>query len=486
MSIEGGLIVAFDGEEHRLIRDGIIIIEGDRITHVGKTNSGEVEERIDARGKLIVPGFINSHSHIIGSPIGKLFRGDGSSRQFYNSDLFEFYFNLRPTSEEAKLIAIFSIVEMLKSGVTTMVDMGLVDKIGPQEAVSLVGEMGIRAYLLKGHNSGMWYTPDGTRVEYENFDGKIWEEEPGLKKLEESINFIKEFNGAYENRIKTLLYPTQTDTCSPKLLKETRKAANKLKIGISIHLAQSVMEFEQIMRRYGMTPVGFLKGVDLLGPDLIAGHVIMLSDHSKIPYADPFEKDLKTLSETKTTVAHCPTTFSRYGIALESYSKYIRNGINVCIGTDTFPQDIVREMRMVATVSKIMEGEPSVATSRDIFNSATIIGAKALGREDVGRIEPGAKADISIINLKTFNMTPVRDPVKNLIMCANSSDVDTVFVDGEKLVENGKVKGVEEKFLLEKMQKISEKVCERFSEYHWDHKSLEELKPQTFQFWERD
>lgn len=484
IAIEGGLIVAFDGKKHRLLRDGIIIIEGDRIKHVGKTYSGGIEERIDARGKLIVPGFINTHSHISASPNGKLFRGDGSSRQFYNTDLIEYLFNLRPTSEEAKTIAEFSIVEMLKSGNTTIIDMGLVDKVSPQEAVSLVGGMGIRAYLLKGHVSGKWYTTDGTRVEYENFDGRKWNEEPGIKKLEESITFIKEFNGVYQDRIKSLLYPEGIDDCSPRLLRETREAANKLKVGIETHAAQSVCGFEEIMRRYGKTQIGFLKDIGFLGSDVILGHAVMVSGHSRLPYTDPWEKDIKIISETGTSIAHCPTVFSRYGIALESYSKYLRNGINVSIGTDTFPQDIIREMGMAATISKIIERESSVATAGDVFNSATIMGAKALGREDIGRIESGAKADISIINLKTFNMTPVRDPIKNLIMSANSSDVETVFVDGKKLVENGEVKGVKEKVLLEKVQKVAEKVWERFSDYHWNHKTLEELKPQTFQFWD--
>jgi len=136
--------------------------------------------------------------------------------------------------------------------------------------------MGIRAYLLRMYSSGRWYTPDGKRVLYENFDGENWDEEPGFKGLDECVGFIKDYDGSAEGRIRCLLGPSTADACSPALLRESRKHADEMGVGLQTHVSQSVVEFQEIMRRYGRTPIEFLHDVGLLGPDLIAGHSILI------------------------------------------------------------------------------------------------------------------------------------------------------------------------------------------------------------------
>jgi cytosine/adenosine deaminase-related metal-dependent hydrolase len=207
-------------------------------------------------------------------------------------------------------------VEVLKSGCTTLVELGSPNSLGNKESVELVDKMGIRAYLLRTYSSGRWYTPDGMRVLYENFDGEAWEEDPGFKELEESIEFIKEYDGSVDGRVKCLFGPSTVDTCSPSLLRESRRYANEMGVGIQTHVSQSIVEFHEIMRRYGMTPIEFLNDVGLLGPDLIAGHSILIGGHSKIGYADPWRNDIWLLAKTRTTVAHCPLVFARYGVAM--------------------------------------------------------------------------------------------------------------------------------------------------------------------------
>jgi cytosine/adenosine deaminase-related metal-dependent hydrolase len=479
--VKGGHIVAFDGKEHRILKDGIVVLEDDRIKFVGKSYKGSFDRMINASKSLVSPGFIALHSHICGGhgETGK--RGDGSRRQLYNSDLFDR--GLPRTVESSKAASELNIVEVLKSGCTTLVELGSPNSLGNKESVELAEKMGIRAYLLRTYSSGSWYTPDGNKVFYKNFDGENWNEEPGFKELDESISFIKEFNGSAEGRIRCLLGPSTVDMCSPELLKETRNQANEMRVGIQTHVSQSVVEFQEIMRRYGKTPLEFLHDVGLLGSDLIAGHSILISGHSKVGYADPWRRDIKLLAQTGTSVAHCPQVFARYGIAMESYAKYLMEGVNIGIGTDTYPMDIVREMGLAATISKIIEGEPRVATSRDIFNSVTLNGAKALMRDDLGRIAPGCKADIVIIKLNSINMSPVRDPIRNLVMSGNNSDINTVIIEGKIVVEDGKVPGIVEEKLAENLQREQEKVWDMISSHDIFGRTIDELTIPSFKKW---
>ncbi len=243
-------------------------------------------------------------------------------------------------------------------------------------------------------------------------------------------------------------------------------------------------EFQEIMRRYGRTPIEFLHDVGLLGPDLIAGHSILIGGHSKVGYADPWRRDIKLLAQTETTVAHCPLVFARYGIAMESYARYLMEGVNIGIGTDTYPMDIIREMGLAATISKIVEGEPRVATSRDVFNSVTLGGARALGRMDLGRITQGCKADIVIIKLDSINMSPVRDPIRNLVMSGSNGDVTTVMIDGKIVVEDGRVPGIDEERLAENLQREQERVWGMLPSHDVFGRNVDEITVPSFKDWE--
>ena len=481
-AIDGGYIVAYDGEEHRILRDGTVVVEDDEISYVGRSYTGPVDCKIDARKSLVSPGFIALHSHICGGHGETGRRGDGSRRQLYNSDLFDRAFPR--TRESSRAAAELNYVEVLKSGCTTLVELGSPNGLGNKESVELADEMGIRAYLLRMYSSGRWYTPDGKRVLYENFDGESWDEEPGFKGLDESVEFIKEYDGSADGRIRCLLGPSTADACSPALLRESRKQADEMGVGLQTHVSQSVVEFQEIMRRYGRTPVEFLHDVGLLGPDLIAGHSILIGGHSKVGYADPWRRDIKLLAQTGTTVAHCPLVFARYGIAMESYARYLMEGVNIGIGTDTYPMDIIREMGLAATISKIVEGEPRVATSRDVFNSVTLGGARALGREDLGRIAPGCKADIVIVKLNSVNMSPVRDPIRNLVMSGSNGDVTTVLIDGKIVVEGGRLPGIDEERLAENLQREQERVWGMLPSHDVFGRNVDEITIPSFKDWE--
>ncbi|MFC1803502.1 amidohydrolase family protein, partial [Thermoproteota archaeon] len=156
VGVEGGLIVAFNGKEHRLLENGIIVFEDTKIIHIGKSYSGHLDKKIDARKRLVIPGLINIHSHFASNPYSKSYRGDGSSKAVFNSDLFDrgIAFGASITKEDYMHSIRFSLARQLKSGITTVVEMGSVDALGEKIAVDLAGDSGIRAYLSKEIRSG--------------------------------------------------------------------------------------------------------------------------------------------------------------------------------------------------------------------------------------------------------------------------------------------------------------------------------------------
>lgn len=267
---------------------------------------------------------------------------------------------------------------------------------------------------------------------------------------------------------------------SPRLLEETRKAADELGVGISIHNSETLLEFNQIVQTHGVTPVEYLWNCGLLAPDVILGHCLFTSVHGATTYSGG--RDLELLAESGATVAHSPLVFARRGMALESFQRYLNAGVNMAMGTDTYPQDIIGEMRLASLVCKIVERDYFTGSSRDVFNAATLGGAKGLGREDLGRLAPGAKADILIIDLQRPHFGGVKDPIRALVNCAVGDDVERVIVDGKTVVEDGRVVGVDQDRLMRDVQVESEKIWAGFQQWDQQERSVDELSPPSFEF----
>ena len=275
-----------------------------------------------------------------------------------------------------------------------------------------------------------------------------------------------------------MLFPYQVDTCSPALLRATRQAADELGVGIEIHAGQNLLEFHEILRRHSMTPVEYLADTGLLGPDAIVGHCIISTAHHLA--ALPGGRDLEILARSGASVAHCPLVFARRGNALESFSKFRRAGVNVGLGTDTYPRDLISEMRWAANLCKIAERDFTAGTAAEVFTAATLGGAAALRRPDLGRLAPGAKADVVLINMRSLRMGPYRDPIKALVQCGTGDDVDQVIVDGRTVVEAGRVVGVDEDKLLAAAQAEADRLWSSVPEWHWQGLTADELSPPSF------
>jgi cytosine/adenosine deaminase-related metal-dependent hydrolase len=471
-AITASHIIAYDGQEHRHLEDGVVVYEGNTIIYIGKHYPAPVDQTIDATGKVVTPGFINTHAHLAGSPLDKSFIEDRGNPQFYMSGLFE-YLPARSgamSTEDTQACVDYSMVELLRSGTTTIMEMG-----GAGEYVAAqAGQIGLRAYVGQMYRSGGWYTPDGKQVCYD------WDEAAGEAGLQRAIEFIEKHRGSYNDRIRGFLSPSQVDTCTEALLKDTLRAAERLDVPMQIHVSQSVLEFQEMLRRHGKTPMAWLRDLGFLQPRTILGHAIILGGSSWTNYPPG---DLQIIADHGCSVAHAVWVFARRGIAMESFQRYLDMGINMTLGTDTCAQNIIQAMRWAAVVSKIVGRQTEIATARDVFNAATLGGARALGRDDLGRLAPGAKADMLIFAGETLNMAPLRDPVKNVVYYAEMQDLDTVLIDGRVVVEDRQVLGADERQVVRNLQRAGERMWPRMAEHDWDSRDVDALSPLTFPKW---
>jgi len=472
--IDASHVIAYQDGGHRHLQDGVVVIDGNEIVHVGPQESWRqpVDETIDASGMIVTPGFINTHAHLYESPLDKSFVEDLGRRQFYLSGLFE-YLPVRSAAMDdaaAHACLAFSMAELLRTGTTTVMEIGSYG----EEAVRQAGRVGMRLYMGLGYRSGRWYTDDGKTVQY------AWVEEAGRRNMERAVRFIEEHDGAQNGRIKGFLSPSQVDTCSEDLLRRSRQAATSLGVPMALHTSQSVNEFQEMTRRHGVTPIEWLRDIGFLGPDVILGHAIVVAPGSWTNWAGD---DVGILAETGTNVAHCVWVFARRGIAMESFARYLARGVNMTLGTDTCPQSMIEGLRYTAVVSKIVDRQTEVATAADVFNAATLGGAKAIGRDDLGRIAPGAKADLLLWKGASLFMTPLRDPIRNIVYSAAAEDLDTVLIDGEVRLRDGQIPGVDLASLTRDLQAAGERMWANVPKGDWAGRSIDELAPQTFPAW---
>jgi cytosine/adenosine deaminase-related metal-dependent hydrolase len=230
--------------------------------------------------------------------------------------------------------------------------------------------------------------------------------------------------------------------CSPELLQETLVAARRHDLRIQVHVAEYVPEVEMVRERYGETPVGLLHRIGFLGPDIVLGHCVYTSGHPDVG-GDP-GRDLSLIADAGSSVAHSPRLFFASGRALHSLPRYLDHGVNVGIGCDTWPSDIIEEMRLAWFMGKQTSRTAERPTCHEVFAAATVGSANALGRQDLGRLASGAQADLVCVDLSHYHYGPVLDPVRSLVLFGRGQDVDTVFVAGQRVVEDGRVLNADE------------------------------------------
>ncbi|MBI2532005.1 MAG: amidohydrolase family protein, partial [Deltaproteobacteria bacterium] len=262
------------------------------------------------------------------------------------------------------------------------------------------------------------------------------------------------------------------------LLRESVAAAKELDVPIHIHAGGNLREFLQILNTYRKPVVEYLAATGILGPRTTIGHMAITGGHSRVDY--PRGDELKLLAQSGATVGHCPRKCAKMAFAMESFDQYLAAGVRIGLGTDTYPLDIVAEMRYASLISRLVDKNASGARPADVFNAATIGGATALGRDDLGKIAPGAKADLVIINLRTTRYGPVRDPINALVEYGSGADVETVIVDGEVVVENGRSARINDEELFAQAETGATRAWDNWAARDWNGRTVEQIIPPAF------
>ncbi|HEU5322361.1 MAG TPA: amidohydrolase family protein, partial [Methylomirabilota bacterium] len=365
----------------------------------------------------------------------------------------------------------FSMAELLRGGVTTVMEIG-----GEGDyVVERAAHYGLRVYMGLAFRSGRWLTRDGKRVEWE------WDEAAGRQGLERAVEFHKRYDGAHGDLVRCFFSPSQIDTCTADLLRDAKRHADETRRPYQVHTSQSVVEFNEMLARHGKTPVAWMAELGVLGPNTILGHALIVGGSS---WTNHPAGDVRIMADHGASVAHAVWVFARRGVVMESFARYKAAGVNMSLGTDTSPQSVIEAMRWAAICSKITERNTEATTAADVFDAATLGGARALGRDDLGRIAPGAAADLVLWKGASWGMTPLRDPIKNIVYNAADEDVDRVYVDGRLVVDGGRVLAADEGAILAALQASGERMWPRMAKSDWAGRSADQLSPQTYADWD--
>ncbi|MEM0905830.1 MAG: amidohydrolase family protein [Pseudomonadota bacterium] len=460
-------VVYRDGA-HRYEKNIDIAFDGGVITHVGPSYDGPADETIDAQDALVSPGFVNIHSHPSSEAMNKGFLDELGSPRLYMSSLYEFMPLFRPDAQGQKACVEVTLSELLQSGVTTLVDLS----VAWDGWIDTMALSGMRGVLAPMYRSARWFTKNGHVVEYE------WDEAAGRAAMESALSIVDAAQRHESGRLSGMVAPSQIDTCTPELIKDSAGAAADRGVKLQIHAAQSVVEFHEITRRHGRTPIEWLDDLGVLKEGSIIGHGIFLNDHPFLQW--PQARDFERLKESGVAVAHCPTVFQRRGITMNTVGRYLRNNIPLGIGTDTYPHNMLDELRTALYLSRVISGDPFDLRTSDIFNAATVGGASILGRDDIGRLAVGAKADLFLADITDPAMRPLRDPLRSLIYIAQERAVRTVFVDGRKVVEGGKALAFDLEDALDRLEAAQRRAEETFKSLDFKGRTHDEASPYVF------
>jgi 5-methylthioadenosine/S-adenosylhomocysteine deaminase len=478
-AIIGGTLIAWRDGAHRVLDGGVLAFQGSRIVHVGRHFDGRVDKVIRAEGKLVIPGFVSTHAHV-GAHEGTRLITDVGRRDVLRSG----FLNYTPDNEAsppyvagalAEASARFGFAQLIRNGITTAIAFGGGAPDNGRSFAALAGESGLRVYYAPQANSAV------NRFDRHGRLHEHWDEAAGLRELDAQQRFIDDHHGRFDGRLQGIVVIRNYALATLDLMRRGRQIAQRLHLPFTTHFCEQLWEFHQTVRRWGITPVDLLEREGVLGEQVILAHALYLSCHSFTTW--DYSNDLEVLGRTGTAVSHAPLVMLRRGHAMERFHRYLDHGVTMSMGTDVMPHDMLMEMRAGSMAGKLTARNHEVATSADFFNAATVGGARALGRDDIGRLAPGACADIVIMDFDNLQIGPVYDPIRSMVHLASNEMIETVICDGATLMHEGVLTGYDERDVLAGAKRSLQKVIDEFPQRHWSHRAVEHEYPKSFEPW---
>ncbi|KKC32801.1 chlorohydrolase family protein [Devosia psychrophila] len=470
-------VLAFEGADHVLIEDGEVLFANGKVLSIGPATRTEADRHEDFGGALIAPGFIdlNALADADTTILGFGSAGD-ATRGTWSADYAATAHDVLDRTEMlAAAHAAFG--QLLLSGTTTALPVtSLLFRAWAENSdefdafAGLSQKLGIRLVLGPSFRSAVnVIDADGALTQIED-------EARGLAGLDDAISFIRRHQSSADSLISGLLVPSTIDTCSDALLVRTAQAAQELGVPFRLHCCQSETEADLIWARSGKTSIGLLRDLGILSERALLPHAINLGG----PDADPalIAADLSVLAESGATVVHCPLVVGRGGRRLDSFGAFLRQGIAIGIGTDTTPPNMLMNLQMGLATARF-DGRHATGPA-EYYRAATLGGAKALNRPDLGRLAVGSAADIVVWDLSVFDAQPSHDPIEALFLMPPGLRADQVWVAGRRVVKDGHVVDFNESEASASLQTIFEKLRNSYAERHWKGHDWQSLFPPAF------
>ncbi|WP_038054929.1 amidohydrolase [Thermodesulfobacterium hydrogeniphilum] len=430
--MEGKIISAkwiIPSAEDKPLENSCLVIEKDKIIDLGskeKIVSKYPNFQIESFEKgLIFPGLVNAHTHV---PM-TILRGLAEDLALMTW-LTQYIF---PVEAKLKREWVYwgtklSLIEMIKSGITLFCDMYIFEP----EVIRATEESGLKALL----GEGLFDFPS-----------------PGYGPLEKGLGLTEDLLKNFQNHpsIKIAVSPHTLYTCSPETIKKCLKIAEKYSAKFHIHLSENKEEVVEVQKKYGKRPVKLLYELGAFSENLIAAHCVKLTP-----------EEIELLAENKVNIAHCPESNLKLGSGIAPVPELLQYKVNIALGTDgpasNNDLDIFSEMKTACLIQKGLRENPTIITAKDVFKMATEWGAKALGFENSGKLLPGYKADLAVLDLNNHSLQPDYNPLALLVYSAKGGYVSDLMVNGNWIMKNYQILTLNEEETKVKIEEIKKEV----------------------------
>lgn len=479
--ISARYVLGFDGKQHTLIEHGEVVFEGAVIVFVGRGYDGPVDEERDYGKSLVIPGLIDldaladiDHLILDSWPSPEVAAGHLWSENYFANNRRDVF----SPAERAK-VREFALAQLALHGITTY--MPIASEIhsswaeGLDELVDMARtsrRIGLRGYLGPAYRSGVHVTTAAGDREV-HFD-----EARGVAGLQDAQDFLDFAADLADPLITGVLLPCRIETLSENLMRETARIARERDALVRLHCLQSPLEDGLLLRSAGRSVLELLESTGLFGTRLLIPHGVVID--ARNPAAAAAGGPLDLLARHGVSIVHCPLTSFRYQKQLVSFDRFREAGVNLCLGTDSFPPDLIRGIDVGMHLTRLVEERPDAGALADYFDAATLGGATALGRPDLGRLAPGMQADITVVSLASFADGVVEDPLRTLVLNGTARQVTDTFVAGRAVVVDGALPGLDLESLRAEGQQLFDRMRAAYSERDSRRRDPDELFPPTY------
>ncbi len=468
-------VVGHRDGRHVVYDDGAVVFEGDRIVFTGHDYPGAVAHRVDCGNAILAPGFIDLDAL---SDIDTTLLAFDNQPEWQSGRVWpKSYMDRGPyemyTPEELAFQKRYAFAQLIRNGITTALPIAslfyrewgeTVDEFSA--AAQAAEDLGLRVYLGPAYRTGNSFVHEDGRLDF-HFD-----EERGLRNFEDALAFAKRLESGASPLVRAMLAPDRIETCTAQLLKRTADAARDLDIPVRLHCCQSDLEFERIVSVTGLSPVEWLQSLGILSERFLLPHGEMAAGTRNV--SRPGD-DFGIIIDSGASVVHCPIVSGRYGGFIDSFSRCRQRGLRIGLGTDTWPPDFIANMQAGIMLARVTEASCESVRSEHYFDAATIGGADALRRPDLGRLQPGAKADMIVIDMGHDRIGPVIDPIQTLMLSGSGRDVKTVVIGGRFVMMDGKIPGFDFAVAQARMQRQFEGLIARYPDRTLGHPPVETI-----------